>query len=792
MKSLIGTAEEPRKERLEQLRVVTTRLDRQSLDQPWGLGFVSINHSNLGQQAAYNYNANGIHDATTTSLLFGRRVIVVNSSVSVTKHEISPQDQEIGIRAGDIILEVDGRSLSSWSTNGNASNGNMNIQNHLGDGSNHNSPNRKDDNITSEIASHLRSIYSVSIVVLRHAEIVQAAAIAAFSNVASVTTEGDPKHCKHDPYRISSIANAAWNQLLLPRSFITSLHHEVHAQKFSRKRKKAKAKVVRNDVFVVYRNPWFWEENEKGVRVNIPYSDNEGTSLDYELYMQEDGTRAGLFLPPIPSTRVDFCEWLSKRKRTWRSRYKVYAYADYTKSKKKACEPKEISSRPTDDDSNYVGRDFWSHQGFASFQEWLRNRSNEWLRAYSWNKRKRQRIQQECFERVVVLPPTFLGGSSSPTTSNHPSTGSCSSEDFYEWLKARRIQWRMSRRKRKRQRQWIEGTLEGTSVNYEHLHSTTQALPAPGDIDDVSSSLNHGNSPQCVASFTSQKENIQIGNKPTKAKRKLQFWSKEDQEMALIDDILEEKEKEKEEYLRMRAKRPPIDIVRFFDATQGIPDDVVAHCFSYIDPREHAKLLAINRTISKSVKDRHGVWQMLCPSHWILPRRPRKPWHEIYLTRFRKEREQHRKRWDDLLVKCSNALFKRDDLQKVEKLIAHAETDFGFDLNYSSGVVCERNSVLNLAVIHGRYKIVRWLVDTKHADIETSDRGNFTPLLNAAWSGDRWLVRFFLQRRADRHVRGTQHYTQGIAPPGFEGKTAEEWAQHKGHPEIAKLIRLGL
>ena len=85
----------------------------------------------------------------------------------------------------------------------------------------------------------------------------------------------------------------------------------------------------------------------------------------------------------------------------------------------------------------------------------------------------------------------------------------------------------------------------------------------------------------------------------------------------------------------------------------------------------------------------------------------------------------------------------------------------------------ERNSILNLAVIHGRHKVVRWLVDTKNADIETSDRGNFTPLLNAAWSGDRWLVRFFLQRRCNRNVKGTQHYTQGIAPPGFMGKTAE-------------------
>lgn len=262
--------------------------------------------------------------------------------------------------------------------------------------------------------------------------------------------------------------------------------------------------------------------------------------------------------------------------------------------------------------------------------------------------------------------------------------------------------------------------------------------------------------------------------------------------MAVMDEILDRKEKEREELKRRKEARPPIEIERFFDAAKGIPDDVVAHCLSYLDAREHGKLLSVSRGTSKSLRDRHRVWQQLCPGHWVLPRRPRKPWHVLYLTRLRKEHELHQKRWDDLLVKCSAALFKRDDLQKIEKIVETAEQDFGFDLNYASGVVCERNSILNLAVIHGRHKVVRWLVDTKGANIETADRGNFTPLLNAAWSGDRWLVRYLLRRRCDRSVVGTQHYTQGIAPPGFRGRTADEWAEKRGHPEVAKLIRLGL
>lgn len=143
-------------------------------------------------------------------------------------------------------------------------------------------------------------------------------------------------------------------------------------------------------------------------------------------------------------------------------------------------------------------------------------------------------------------------------------------------------------------------------------------------------------------------------------------------------------------------------------------------------------------------------------------------------------------------MRASNLLLKGDFLQAVEKLVTDAETNKKFDVNYTSGVVCERNSLLNLAVIHRRPKIVRWLVEVKDADIESSDRGNFTPLLNAAWNGDRYLVRYFMQRGADRKRIGTYHYTRPLAPPDFEGLTAEGWAEKNGHLDIAKLLRLGL
>jgi hypothetical protein len=68
----------------------------------------------------------------------------------------------------------------------------------------------------------------------------------------------------------------------------------------------------------------------------------------------------------------------------------------------------------------------------------------------------------------------------------------------------------------------------------------------------------------------------------------------------------------------------------------------------------------------------------------------------------------------------------------------------------------------------------------------------YLKLLNAAWGGDKHLVRFLLQNGADRSKVGTGHYTEALAPSDFEGLNAEGWAKIKGHDDIAKLIRVGL
>ena len=56
-------------------------------------------------------------------------------------------------------------------------------------------------------------------------------------------------------------------------------------------------------------------------------------------------------------------------------------------------------------------------------------------------------------------------------------------------------------------------------------------------------------------------------------------------------------------------------------------------------------------------------------------------------------------------------------------------------MNYVSGVVLKRNSMLNLAVIDRRHNITKWLIEEKGAGIESCDRGQFTPLMSDAWNG---------------------------------------------------------
>ena len=437
-------------------------------------------------------------------------------------------------------------------------------------------------------------------------------------------------------------------------------------------------------------NPWF---RDKGGEP-ISYDDDFG-------HGDLDDQGVQLFLP---QTGVGSKIWLERRKRDWRQSWNRYYVTD--------------DERGDDDDVRVAQKDFWSPQGFGTFDSWLEARTSAWRKSYSWNQKKRKQIQEEV-EEVVCFPSLSLG------TGDH-------AERLRKWISVRKNQWRLQRRKRQRK--------------LEHSQHNQEPNASPFGSDEMTE----------TRSFRAD-------------------WKKTKWDMIHIDTLLEEEEKQRPQ---KRSQRP-FDISFIFDARLNAPDDVISHCLLFLDRSEHWKLLCISASTNSTIKERANMWRQMCPTHWNLPRKPRKQWHDLYLSRIRAEEEASRKRSDDLVSSIASILAKGDQLQKVEKLVTRAETRFGFQVNYISAVVCERNSILNLAVINGRSKVAKWLVEEKRADLESCDRGNFTPLLNAAWRGDRSLVRFLLSKGANRAKVGTCHYSQALAAPDFEGMTADGYAEHR-------------
>ena len=435
---------------------------------------------------------------------------------------------------------------------------------------------------------------------------------------------------------------------------------------------------------------------------------------------------------------VSVHDWLRLRKEKWRTSW------GFTLRK-------EIYHIPDDlyPNSEYVlGKNpyliiynFWQLRGFVTFEQWLMESKLIWIRSYSWNKKKRKKIVEEMFEEVEY-PSSF-------ETDQNSLSEVIAGEKFERWLRVRKKQWMVSHRKKQRKLQ-----------------------------EEISVSVNH------------QKNGIveqnQLDIYKTDSSCSVRWKNKSD--VAFIDDfITEEEEKEIE-----LERRPPLDIMYLFDGSLGIPDDSVFYLLTFLDIAEHWKFLCISINTNRNIIERTMMWKSLCPSHWNLPRRPRRAWHVIYLIKIREEEEERRKLSDDILIRAQRLFVKGDPIQAFEKLITKAEQKFNFDINYCSGVVQERNSVLNLAVIEGRHRCAKWLIEKRSANIETYDRGQFTPLLNAAWRGDKVMVRYLLGQWADRTKLGTYHCTQGLAPSNFDGLTAEGWARERGHDSLAALIQRGL
>mmetsp|Transcript_39160 Transcript_39160/g.81918 ORF Transcript_39160/g.81918 Transcript_39160/m.81918 type:complete len:1072 (+) Transcript_39160:146-3361(+) len=443
----------------------------------------------------------------------------------------------------------------------------------------------------------------------------------------------------------------------------------------------------------------------------------------------EDGKRIRGFLND--EIEQSFHRWLRKRKATWKE----------SRPRKQICHTAEDAITEEREESS-VQHTFWFANGHESFDQWLSASKSKWTRAYSWHKERRETLQSECEKEVHF-----------PLDSTTTIESQAQLNQFENWLSARKQQWRLERRKRQRHR--VEPP--GVPTEDEKTCSATGASSFECDADD-----------------------------PNPCSRK----SNNNQTM-YFDEILEDEEERltnKEEKMSCQ----PMDITWVFDSQYGAPDDIIVNIMTYLLPSDHGNLLCLSFGTNFIFKQRSDMWKTLCPKHWVLPRRPRKSWCVMYITKIRAEEEASRKRSDDLLLKANIIIDKGDKLEKLMKLVRKGEKDFEFSVNYTSGVVLERNSLTNIAVIAKRHKIIKWLIEKKGADIESCDRGNFTPLMNAAWNGDKHIIRYLLGKGCDRTKVGYNHLSQGLAPATFKGLRAEGWARKRGHNEVADLIRFGL
>jgi len=468
--------------------------------------------------------------------------------------------------------------------------------------------------------------------------------------------------------------------------------------------------------------------------------------------------------------------------------------------------------------------DFWSSQGYDSFLDWLQSRKlMEWKPNYSWNRQKRKRLEEASLEWDAQNYNTNATGNSATSfiNSQHSDGNHLSIQDssFEDWLRIRKHQWKILRRKRQRraiQQQKQQQQNENITITSTNFESSLSSIHGNEKDQSISSSMvstqniNDTINTSSTTSITDGRSN----NITVDCKNQKRSPTKTDDEMFFIDSWLEEQEQ------KHKANLSTFDLAFIFDAALGTPDDVIFVIFQYLPPSEHGALLCLSRSTSQGLQNRQQLWRQLCLAslsskyyNWTRPpRRPRKPWHALYLSQLHDHMLQRQKQSDDLLMKLAGVLQKSDCVIKVQTLVARAEKRFGFCVDYVSGVVCERNSLINLAVIHGRVKVVKWLFEIKGKDekkssflfllsgnsstndtlCESTDRGGFTPLLNAAYNGHKVLVRYLLSQGCNRNQCGVQHSSKPLAPPGTPGKTAEEWAKDRGHHEIAQLIREGL
>lgn len=174
-----------------------------------------------------------------------------------------------------------------------------------------------------------------------------------------------------------------------------------------------------------------------------------------------------------------------------------------------------------------------------------------------------------------------------------------------------------------------------------------------------------------------------------------------------------------------------------------LPDDLYGRILTMLPLDDQANLsFCVSKRMQEAVTGRETAWRGLCAmqKQWSLPSRPRKTWVNLYFEKKKLEFSRLSSSSDTLIRQIYTLLTKTGDpVARMTRLIDTASAQFGFQIDFRSHLVFERNSMLNLACLRGCPKCARELIK-KGAEVNLADKTGFTPLMNAAWNGAALLL----------------------------------------------------
>lgn len=227
----------------------------------------------------------------------------------------------------------------------------------------------------------------------------------------------------------------------------------------------------------------------------------------------------------------------------------------------------------------------------------------------------------------------------------------------------------------------------------------------------------------------------------------------------------------------------------------SLPDDVLARVFRTVaNPKDLAALTCVCRDWRRAVP-MSGAWRMLCDESGRAPRRPRKPWMDLYLDEQRRRRAQLENDHELLMLRVTMdprrgkgnedvGAMRRDRPRRLRRLL-HALGP-GLDVNHRS-VTYSGRTLLHVAARLGSVGCARELLTTPwRADPNVSDVEGWTPLMEAAFRGNEAMAIELLAHGArDDAFVGSRDMGKGrIMGP----LSASEWADTRGNHRLKRMI----